>query len=77
MEKNAYVNENTMFMERSVLQIFYPKLTYTFDEVPLKQNLHYIFPGIWQVDLNIYMEESRRKIGRRVALGDMKAHQTV
>lgn len=36
MEKNAYVNENTMFMERSVLQIFYPKLTYTFDEVPLK-----------------------------------------
>lgn len=36
MEKNAYVNENTMLMERSVLQIFYPKLTYTFDEVPLK-----------------------------------------
>lgn len=36
MVKNAYVNENTTLMERNVLQIFYLKLTYTFDEVPLK-----------------------------------------
>lgn len=36
MLKNAYINKNIMLMEKNVLQIFYLKLTYTFDEVPLK-----------------------------------------